>query len=139
VTPAKKLSGRARAKLGALEAARHKWEHVRALVEQATAGQSGAFALGDRGGNQLRRLTRQIARAAFEASQLCADYGFSALAEDMKELPTLARRGEAIRRAALLRMREVVGNVLAGMDRAEKKLREDPRANGSRAGKKGTR
>jgi hypothetical protein len=128
VTPGKKLSGRARAKLGALATARQKWDHVHALVEQAAAAQSRTFGPRDRRGGELQRLTRQIARAALETSQLCADYGFSAIAEDMKELPALARRGQGIPRAAVLRMREVVGNVLAGLDLAEKKLQEESSA-----------
>lgn len=122
----RKLSGTARAKLGALEAIRLKWDHVRALVEQATGRQSGTFQMGQDAGGELQRLTGQISRAAHETSRLAADHAFSALAEDMRELPALARRGAAIRRPALLRMREVVANVYAGLDLVEKKLREGP-------------
>lgn len=130
-----KLSPGARAKLGVLEEARAKWDHVRALVERAASRKTGAFGVGGEAPSTGGDTIKPIGRAAIDVAELLAAQGFAQIADDVRELHTLARRGEAIPRSGLLRMKEVVSNVSHALQNAQATvIRDDAERDDAEAG-----
>ena len=105
---ADKLSGKARAKLGALKEARRKWAHVHSLVERVVSAKQGHH-----------HLISQISRASQDVGQILADNGLLVLAEDANQLAALIKRGGSVERK-FTKMRELVGAVRTGMEQAER-------------------
>jgi hypothetical protein len=58
-------------------------------------------------------------------AQLLSDHGFATLAEDVNQLVALGRLMGAVRKATVVRMRELVALVYEGFELAERKVRED--------------
>jgi hypothetical protein len=126
------ISPKARAKLAVLAEARRKWGHLRALVEQAMATSSGTF--GSSGASaqmqqeSQRRLMAQIGRMAGDVDQMLGERGFGAFTGDISELAQLARRGGRATLATMSRMREVVSQVSAAFDIAERDVAKEDEA-----------
>ncbi len=124
-----KLSPQALARLAVLAEARRKWDHLRALVEQATAVRAGTFGAA-RSTDQAKqeaqqRLLNQIARIAVAVEQILGEHGFKKFGADLQEMTTLARRGGRAPLATLHRMREVVGSVSGRLEIAERDVRQE--------------
>ena len=124
-----KLTPKAHALLAVLAEARRKVDHLRALVEQASAMRSGTFG-SSRQTDQAKqeaqqRLLSQIARMATDLDQILGERGFTQFSADIQELVQLARRGGRAPLAAMHRMREVVGAVSAGLDIAERDVTKE--------------
>jgi hypothetical protein len=113
--------------LAILDEAKRKWDHARALVEQATARKSGVFrdgsgALGEwNPERQLRKVTDQIRSVANDVANLLAEQPFTELGEEVRELVMLARGIPS--RTTLYRMHELVNTVYRSFELAEKQLR----------------
>ena len=104
---AHKLTAKARVRLGCLAEAQVKWQHVHSLVARLVSGKE-----------EVHPLKRQIARASQKVGQILSESGVTFLAEGANELAKLARGGGSIERK-FRRIRELVGTVSAGMERAE--------------------
>ncbi len=109
---AHKISAKARMKLGVLEEARRKWDHVHSLVEKLVSAKE-----------DHHHLKSQIRRASLDVGRLLADNGLPFIAEDVDQITRLIRQGGPIERK-FARMRELVGRVRAGMERAESATRK---------------
>ncbi len=103
-----KLSNRAQMKLAALEEARRKWDRVHHLVEMVATQKVG----------QDMYLT-QIRRASEDVGRVFLNNGYGPLADSAKQMALLVRRGGTIQ-SRVRSMREQVGSVRAGIERAEK-------------------
>ncbi len=106
---ADKLSAKAQATLGALKEARRKWERVHSLVERVVSAKRGHH----------HQLMSQIRRASEDVGRIFADNGLPLLADHAHQIAVLIKRGGAVERK-FPKMRELVGAVRAGMDRAER-------------------
>ena len=121
-----KLDPRARSRLAILKEAERKWDHARALVEQANARKGGTFS--GAGGSvqewgpeqQLRKVLEQIRSVAVDVANLLSEQPFTEVGEQVKEMVLLARGSPS--RTTLYRMRESVGAVYHAMQLAEKAL-----------------
>jgi len=105
---AKKLSSKAMKQLETLAEARRKWDRVRSLVEQVASQKTG----------QDMFLT-QIKRAAEDVARVFMNGGYGPLAGNASDMALLVKRGGTLQ-AKLGAMRELVGSVLGGIERAEK-------------------
>jgi hypothetical protein len=120
------LNPRARSRLAILREAERKWDHARALVEQADARRRGAFggASGASQGwtpeQQLRKVVEQIRSVATDVAHLLSEQPFTEVGEQVQELVLLARGLPS--RTMLYRMREAVSAVYHAMQLAEKSL-----------------
>ncbi len=106
---ADKLSPKAQATLAALKEARRKWERVHSLVERVVSAKRGHH----------HQLMSQIRRASEDAGRIFAQNSLPLLAENAHQIAVLIKRGGAVERK-FSKMRELVGAVRAGMDRAER-------------------
>jgi predicted urease superfamily metal-dependent hydrolase len=124
-----KLTPKAHAQLAVLAEARRKVDHLRALVEQASAMRSGTFGSAsqtDQAKQEAQqRLLSQVARMANDIAQILGERGFTQFASDIQELVQLARRGGRAPLAAMHRMRELVGTVSSTLDIAERDVTKD--------------
>jgi len=122
----KQASPRTRAHLAILAEAQRKWDHARALVEQASARKSGVFRRGGRSfsksdpDRELRKLVRQIRSVATDVANLLSEQPFTELGEQVQELLQLARGTPS--RSTLYRMREVVSAVYQAFELAAKQF-----------------
>jgi hypothetical protein len=116
------VSGKTRARLGALGEARVKWDHVRSLVEQATSRHSMELMLG-RAERSIGGTLKRIDRASRDVAELLVAHGFVRVSDDVREISQLARKGETIHRVALGRMKEVVVVVAQNLDLEELEIR----------------
>ncbi|MDH3456601.1 MAG: hypothetical protein OER90_07130 [Gemmatimonadota bacterium] len=121
-----KLDPRALSRLAILKEAERKWDHARALVEQANARQGGAFR-GASGSSQewtpeqhLRKVVEQIRSVATDVANLLSEQPFTEVGEQVQELVLLARGMPS--RTMLYRMREAVSAVYHAMELAKKAL-----------------
>ena len=105
---AKKLSSKAQKKLDVLQEARRKWDRVRSLVEQAATQKTGQ----DMYLSQIRRTAEDVGRV-FMAG------GYGPLADGANQISLLVKRGGTLQ-SKLRSMRELVGTVHSGIERAEK-------------------
>ncbi len=128
------LSAKARGRLAVLEEARRKWEHVRALVEQASARKSGVFhvsASETAGGwgqdRQLKNVLDQVRRMVVDVGQMLAEYRFASLAEEVDQLVQMARPSARVSPGMINAMREIVGSVAKGIDAADVEVRREDR------------
>ena len=112
VNMAGKLSPKARMRLGVLEEARRKWDHVHSLVERLVSAKE-----------DHHHLKNQISRASLAVGRLLADNGLPVIAEDVDQIAGLIRQGGPIERK-FTRMRELVGRVRTGMELAESVTRK---------------
>jgi hypothetical protein len=103
-----KLSARARARLGVLKEAQQKWARAHSLVERVVSAKQGHH-----------HLIRQISRASQDVGLILVENGLLDLAENVNQIATLISRGGPIERK-FTRMRELVGTVRNGLERAEK-------------------
>ncbi|MBE0594068.1 MAG: hypothetical protein IH616_16875 [Gemmatimonadales bacterium] len=119
-----KLTPKAHAQLAVLAEAKRKWDHLRALVEQASAIKSGTFGSANPSDQvkqeAQKRLLSQIGRMANDIDQILGERGFTHFSADIQEMVKLARRGGRAPLATMNRMREVVGSVSAGLGIAER-------------------
>ncbi len=106
---ADRLSAKAQATLAALKEARRKWDRVHSLVERVVSAKRGHH----------HQLMSQIRRASEDAARIFAQNSLALLAENAHQLAVLIKRGGAVERK-FAKMRELVGGVRAGMDRAER-------------------
>ena len=124
-----KLTPKALAQLAVLVEARRKWDHLRAMVEQASAVRAGTFGSAsstDQAKQEAQqRLLGQIARLAIDVEQVLGERGFTQFGADMQEMVVLARRGGRAPLATMNRMREVVGAVSAGIEIAERDVKKE--------------
>ena len=122
----KRASPRTRAHLAVLAEGQRKWDHARALVEQATARKSGVFRTGGRASaeldpdRELRKVVDQIRSVATDVANLLSEHPFTEIGEEVQELMLLARGTPS--RSALYRMREVVNAVYQAFELAAKQL-----------------
>jgi hypothetical protein len=127
------LSGHARGKLAVLDEVRRKWDRVHALVQQIytrrTAVKVTRGALSQSSKEPLGAMMRQLTRQSAEITQLLADSGFAALAEDVQQLMAVARLGGAVQKATLFRMKELVALGYEGIELADRRVREEDRDN----------
>ena len=107
---ATKLSSNAMKKLETLAEARRKWDRVRSLVEQVASQKTG----------QDMYLT-QIKRAAEDVARVFMNGGYGPLAGTASDMALLVKRGGTLQ-TKLGAMRECVGSVLGGIERAEKSV-----------------
>ena len=103
-----KLSAKARARLRVLKEARQKWGRAHSLMERVVSANQGHH-----------HLIRQIRRASQDVGLILVENGFRNLAEDANEIAALIKRRGPIERK-FTRMRELVGTVRTGLERAEK-------------------
>ena len=123
------LSAHARSQLAVLEEARRKWEHIQALVEQATARQTWQFHDGGAGAQERRvqAIMGQIRRSAADIAQLLVERKFQALAAEVEQLIVLARPAATVSKASLYGMREIAKSVWNGIELAEAEIRRAER------------
>jgi len=107
-----KLSAKARARLHALKEARREWARAHSLVERVVSAKHGHH-----------HLISQISRASQDVGLILVENGFLGLAENANEIAALINRGGPIERK-FTRMRELVGTVRNGLERAEKVTKE---------------
>lgn len=105
---AQKLSSNAMKKLEVLTEARRKWDRVHSLVEMTASQKTGQ----DMYLSQIKRTSEDVAR-------VCMNGGYGPLAGNAGEMALIVRRGGSLQ-TKLRQMREVVGSVHNGIDRAEK-------------------
>ena len=122
---AEKLSAKARVKLGALEEARRKWDHVHSLVEKLVSAshrhqQSRSKTSG--GSQEVQNLKIQLSRASYDMVRMLTDRGLAVLGEDAGQIAALIRQGGPIERR-FRRMRELVGMMSMAIEQAEKVTR----------------
>ena len=110
---AKKLSSKAMRKLDTLTEARRKWDRVHSLVEQTASQKTG----------QDMYLS-QIKRAAEDVGRVFMNGGYGPLADGAKEMALLVKRGGSLQ-TRIRGMREIVGTVHNGIERAEKAVMDD--------------
>ncbi len=103
-----KLSARAQLKLDALGEARRKWDRVHHLVEMVATQKVGHD-----------MYFTQIRRAAEDVSRVFLNNGYGPLADSAKQMALLVRRGGTMQ-SKMRSMREQVGSVRAGIERAER-------------------
>ena len=108
---ADKLSAKARARLCVLNEARRKWGRAHSLVERVVSAKQGHH-----------HLIRQISRASQDVGLILVENGLLNLAENANQIAALINRGGPIDRK-FARMRELVGTVRTGLERAEKVTR----------------
>ena len=113
---AKKLSSKAMKQLETLTEARRKWDRVRSLVETVASQKTG----------QDMFLT-QIKRAAEDVGRVFMNGGYGPLAGNANDMAVLVKRGGSLQ-SKLGAMRELVGSVLGGIDRAEKGVMDAEKA-----------
>jgi len=113
---AKKLSSKAMKKLETLAEARRKWDRVRSLVEMLASQKTG----------QDMYLS-QIKRASEDVGRVFMNGGYGPLAGNANDMALLVRRGGTIQ-TKLGAMRELVGSVLGGIERAEKSIMDGEKA-----------
>lgn len=113
-----RLSANALRRLAVLKEAKRKWDRVHALVEQAAtnAGTREVF-------------LRQCQRAAQDVQRLLEGDGFKELADATDQLKTVIKRPGSFQ-ARLGSMREVVGLIHTGIDRADKAVRDSDKQAG---------
>ena len=102
------LSAKARARLRVLKEVRRKWQGAHSLVERAAAAKQ-----------DNHHLIRQISRASHDVGLILRENGFVNLAENVNQMAALINRGGPIERK-LKRMRQLVGTVGTGLERAER-------------------
>jgi hypothetical protein len=102
-----KLSAKARARLHALKEARREWARAHSLVERAVSAKQGHH-----------HLIRQISRASQDAGLILMESGFLGLAENANPIAALISQGGPMD-WKFTRMRELVGTVRSGLERAE--------------------
>ena len=114
-----KLSSKALKKLAALEEAKRKWDRVHALVEQAATQPAS-----------LDVLLRGCRHASEDVSRIFSNSGFGPLADAADGLRLVMRRAGAFS-TKLGAMREVVGSVYTGIERAVRAVHDDERKTGA--------
>jgi hypothetical protein len=105
---AQKLSSNAMKKLEILTEARRKWDRVHSLVEQTASQKTGQ----DMYLSQIKRTSEDVAR-------VCMNGGYGPLAGNAGEMALIVRRGGTLQ-TKIRQMREIVGSVHNGIDRAER-------------------
>lgn len=116
-----KMSAGAQLKLDTLAQARRKWDHVYSLVEQYASAKTGQEAFAG-----------IISRAAADVSRLFMNNGWGVMADGANQVSMLAKRGGAT--ATKFRgLRELVTNVRAAMERQEKQIISEDKADHSAA------
>lgn len=105
---AKKLSSNAMKKLETLAEARRKWDRVHSLVEMTASQKTGHD-----------MYLSQIKRAAEDVARVCMNGGYGPLAGNANDMALTVKRGGTLQ-TKLRQMREIVGSVHNGIDRAEK-------------------
>jgi len=115
---AKKLSSNAMKKLETLAEARRKWDRVHSLVEMTASQKTG----------QDMYLS-QIKRASEDVARVCMNGGYGPLAGNAGEMALIVRRGGSLP-TKIRQMREIVGSVHNGIDRAEKGVMDAEKAEG---------
>ena len=105
---ADKLSAKALTRLGVLEEARRRWDHVYSLVERVVSAKEGH-----------EHLISQISRASQDVGRILAENGLVVIAENVDQIAALIRQGGPVERK-FGRMRELVGTVRTGMEQAER-------------------
>jgi len=105
---ADKLSAKARARLHVLREARRKWQGAHSLVERVVSAKQGHH-----------HLISQISRASQDVGLILVENGLLDLAENANQIAALINRGGPIERK-FTRMRELVGEVRTGLERAER-------------------
>ena len=105
---AKKLSSKAMKKLETLTEARRKWDRVRSLVEMLASQKTGHD-----------MYLSQIKRASEDVGRVFMNGGYGPLAGNANDMAILVKRGGSLQ-SKLGAMREIVGSVLGGIERAEK-------------------
>jgi hypothetical protein len=105
---ASKLSAQAQQKLDALTEARRKWDRVHSLIELAATQKTGQD-----------MYLQQIRRTAQDVGRVFLNNGLGPLADGANEMALLSRRGGTIQ-SKIRAMREQVGVVRGGIERAEK-------------------
>ena len=128
------LSPEARGRLAVLEEARRKWEHIRALIEQASARKSGVFHVSARetasgwgADRQVKNVLDQARRMAVDVGQMLAEYRFASLAEEIDQLVQAVRPSAGMNPGMLGTVREVIGSVTTGIELAEVEIRRRER------------
>lgn len=107
---AQKLSANAIKQLSVLSEAKRKWNRVHALAEQAASN-----------ADTREMFLRQCQRAARDVSQVFDGSGFRNLADMAAQLELVVRRRGSYQ-ARLGAIREIVGTVFTGIDRAEQNI-----------------
>lgn len=107
---AKKLSANAMKQLEVLTEARRKWDRVHSLVEMTASQKVG----------QDMYLS-QIKRAAEDVARVCMNGGYGPLAGNAGEMALIVKRGGTMQ-TKIRQMREIVGSVHNGIERAEKSV-----------------
>ena len=105
---ASKPSAKAQQKLDAIAEARRKWDRVYSLIELAATQKTGQD-----------MYLQQIRRAAQDVGRVFLNNGMGPLADGANQMALLVRRGGTLQ-AKLRSMREQVGVVRGGIERAEK-------------------
>jgi hypothetical protein len=128
------LSPEARGQLAVLEEARRKWEHIRALIEQASARKSGVFhataretASGWGPDRQVKNVLDQARRMAADVGQMLAEHRLASLAEEVNQLVLSVRPSAGMNPGMLGAMREIIGSVTTGIELAEVEVRRRER------------
>ncbi len=112
---AAKLSGSAARQAEALEEARRKWDHVRALVERLAAGGAG---------ESVVTLMKQVARAAADVGRVLENNGYGGLGQSAAELALVTQRAK-LSQGKLRTMREQVAGVRSAIENAERLLHRE--------------
>ncbi len=110
---AKKLSAKAMKKLDTLAEAKRKWDRVHSLVEMAATQKTGQD-----------MYLNQIKRAAEDVGRVFMNGGYGPLAGSANDMALLVRRGGSLQ-SKLYAMRETVGTVFGGIERAEKAVMDE--------------
>jgi hypothetical protein len=113
---AQKLSSKAMKRLETLTEARRKWDRVRSLVEQVASQKTG----------QDMFLT-QIKRASEDVGRVFMNGGYGPLGGNANDMALLVKRGGTLQ-AKLGAMRELVGSVFGGIERAEKSVMDSEKS-----------
>lgn len=128
------LSPETRGRLAVLEEARRKWEHIRALVQQASARKSGVFhvtaretASGWGPDRQVKNVLDQARRMAADVGQMLAEHRFASLAEEVNQLVLSVRPSAGVNPGMLGAVREIIGSVMTGIEQAEVEVRREAR------------
>ena len=110
---AKKLSSKAMKKLDTLAEAKRKWDRVHSLVEMTATQKT----------SQDMYLS-QAKRAAEDVGRVFMNGGYGPLAGNANDLALLVRRGGSVQHK-IPGMREIVGSVYGGIERAEKAVLDE--------------
>ncbi|HEX9727697.1 MAG TPA: hypothetical protein VGA37_04275 [Gemmatimonadales bacterium] len=109
---AKKMSAKGQEALATIEEGNRKVDRIHSLVEQYAAGGKGS-----------ESLPSMISRAATDVGRVFMNNGMGVLADNANQIAMLAKRGGAT--ASKFRgLRELVGSLKGGLDRAEKGVYE---------------